>query len=142
MLNKNTFLLLRSGKHAFGAYNEQDFNMCLDLMAVENTVTNHKLVSVYPPLDALVINGEVFSFYSFRKGKGKAYGMLAQEYERTDYSFKEFSKMLKKGNKVRVSPLNIDPLQLENASSLTFTIEVDGTNREVELHNWLNSTTW
>lgn len=143
MLNKNTFLLLRSGKHAFGAYEKQDFERCIDLMAIENKKKpDSRLICVYPPLDALVVQGEVRVFYSFRKSKGKAYGMVEQEYVRTDYSFKEFSKMLESADKVQIEPLYIEQSELEALSHLVYTIVVDGINREVKLKNWLNCSAW
>lgn len=145
MLNEHTFLWLREGKHAFGAYEGKDFEKCLELLQMKTKKVKAEetdLIWVYPPVDALVIDGEVEAFYPFRKSKGKVFSMVPQEYARTDYKHKDFAKLLSKGSKVVVHPVQIKRSKLKTLEHIVFTYEVDGVSHDFFLVNWLNSSAW
>jgi len=144
MLNKNTFFVMRDGKHAFTAYGKDDIDLCLDLLMSHDNSSEipEDSVHIYPPIDGLIIDGRLVEVHPFKKGIGKSYGMSESEYARSDIDHKRLEKLLKKGIAIRVEPIVVSKKEFEDADTLQFILSIDGAETRFNLVNWHQVNPW
>lgn len=144
MINLNTSFLLIDGKHLFNDYQEKDFKHCLNMLKSETaaaTESSEKII-IYPPIDGLIIDGEIVELYPFRKKWGKTYSMAEIEYTRDDYDQKALEKFLKNGAEIKLKPIEVSIDDLKEREFFEFEITVDDIPQKLELINWLSVKTW
>lgn len=144
MINKQTYFLLRDGEHDFKAYKQQHFDLCMQLLAKKKnskTPAAGKMF-VYPPIDGYITDGTLKEIFSFRKRIGKAYNMAQEEHSRSDYSYKDFGKMLSKNDTILLQAIEVSKEQAKSVKSFDFDITVNGKEQTIKLNNWLSRPTW
>lgn len=143
ILNKNTFFLLTDGGHSFSSYTKQHLQLCMELLSKKHDVPSfNNAKKIYPPIDGLIIDGELKQVYSFRKKIAKRYSMAATEYENGAYIYKTYSKLLAEHANITLSPLTIDITTIDQMLDFDFDITINGNNENINLTNWLNVPTW
>lgn len=144
MLNPNAHFSLVEGYHNFTSYSTSDFNKYLAVLFTESSLPPKEEDSllISAPVDGWMEGNLLKEVYPFRKKYGRQYGMSAEDTERTDYSFKEFKKLLKKGYSVKISPLRISSKALKEQDSFSFPLEVNREVKRISFNNWLRINTW
>ncbi len=144
MVNKHTYFLLRDGKHSFSEYGAEDFKDCIEYLSMPQdtaeTDTEGKIL-VYPPIDGL-LSGTEKRLYPFRKKIGKKYGMNETEYNRQDYSYKQFKELLESGKLPDISPITLSAKELSESEKLKFEYNEDGVAKTILLNNYLKLKAW
>lgn len=144
MVNKNTFFLLRKGKHWFGEYKSADFKLCIEMLGSlpETEEVQDGEMLCYPSIDGLIINDELRELYPFRKKTGKSYSMNEEAYKRTDYSYKTLDKWLKSNSNPKVFPSIITREVINSDMTIEFEAVINNQKEILILNNWNLKETW
>lgn len=143
MINEHTYFLLVEGNHSFSSYTKAHLELCMELMGKtkEQNVSPNK-ITIYPPIDGLVIDGQLKDVYPFRKKTAKNYSMADTEYKNDSYIYKTYKKLLSDNATITLSPITIDKASLKQGVDFDFDITINGNKEIINLTNWLNTPTW
>ncbi|MEZ5016177.1 MAG: hypothetical protein R2800_03940 [Flavipsychrobacter sp.] len=142
MLNQHTYFILAEGKHSFAAYDQQHIDQCIALLKKEPTPQTNDKITLYPPVDGLVVDGVLKHIYDFRKKTAKNYTMAATEYQNNQHIYKAYDKLLSNGAIIKLQPITVAPSSIKEGIDFDFDITIDGKKEIINLTNWLNTPTW
>lgn len=134
LVNKETYFVLREGKHEFQKYTNEDFKLLIRLLErpMETISETDEFMRIFPAIDGLIIDNVLMEAYPFRKSIGKKFGMDIKEYMSQQDSYQFFKKKIENQEKIQFITLFVSNKEFESTPvfELKFTSINDGGQLE------------